>query len=97
MARKFSSSRNEEDEQEVDNLTNFPNNSETISNPPRTPQRRSSPESPSSLTEPPGDQCKSFLTGFSTGLGLSTHGYWVPLLTQNFTGARHSQNFTGST
>ena len=62
MARKFSSPRNEEDEPEVNNLTNFPNNSETISNPPRTPQRRSSPESPTSLTEPPGDQCKSFLT-----------------------------------
>lgn len=56
MARKFLSPRNEEDEPEVNNLTNFPNNSETISNPPRTPQRRSSPESPTSLTEPPGDQ-----------------------------------------
>ena len=60
MARKFSSPRNEEDEPEVNNLTHFPNNSETISNQPRTPQRRSSPESPTSLAEPPGDQCKSF-------------------------------------
>jgi len=58
MARKFSSPRNEEEDEQQNEVT--PANSERVSNLPRSPQRRSSPESNSSEyftpTGPSGDQ-----------------------------------------